>query len=361
MMKRMLGFLSCAWAGALMPTARPKASVSSISFCISFCIRFMILFLWIAVVSDALLTLAGFQGSGYGTLDLELQPKCLIFRTRYVYLLRRSGRPVSSRPPSLSILSWHRLLARVVLGHLPLLIEHLFEVIARRQLERWVINIGHEFLLPQELGDGQEVPVIDIRRNRAGQCTRRRKCALLFCPDVILERIAHDVLELSPMVGLRRIKCLGTLGAHHGVVEFPVLVAHRRWHAALVIEEVLAIRLFRLSGEVVDLVEPIELGLDDTLVLARHDLLVQFITLRPAGDFYERGHPVQRGEHFLEDRARLDDAGPAYDARSAHATFPRGQLACFEWRDAAVREGLNLRTVVGGEHHDGIVQLPHVF
>src|SRR5205823_7662756 len=38
-----------------------------------------------------------------------------------------------------------------------------------------------------------------------------------------------------------------------------------------------------------------------------------------------------------------------------------GQLACFEWRDAAVREGLNLRTVVGGEHHDGIVLLPHVF
>src|SRR5438874_13760883 len=117
MMNRMLGFLSaaselgvgesCAWAGALMPTARPKASVSSISFCI----RFMILFLWIAVVSDALLTLAGFQGSGYGTLDLELQPKCLIFRTRYVYLLRRSGRPVFEPPavvinPGITIDYW---------------------------------------------------------------------------------------------------------------------------------------------------------------------------------------------------------------------------------------------------------------
>src|SRR6266568_4688435 len=40
MMKRMLGFLSCACAGAPTPAASPKANVSSISFCI----RFMVLF-----------------------------------------------------------------------------------------------------------------------------------------------------------------------------------------------------------------------------------------------------------------------------------------------------------------------------
>ena len=30
--------------------------------------------------------------------------------------------------------------------HIPHLIEHLLEVVARRQLERWEVHIGHEFL-----------------------------------------------------------------------------------------------------------------------------------------------------------------------------------------------------------------------
>ena len=248
-----------------------------------------------------------------------------------------------------------------VLAHLPHLLEDLFEVVARRQLERRVVDVGHEFLLPQELADGQEVPVIDIRRARRGERTRHRERALLLCPDVILERIAHDVLELSPVVGNGRIKRRDAGGAHHGVVELPVLVAHGRGEAALVVEEGVAIRFFRLSGEVVDLVEPIELGLHDALILARHDLLVQFLPLGAAGDFHERGHPVQRGEHLLEDRARLDDARPADDARSAHAAFPGGQLPGFERGDAAVREGLNLGAVVGGENDDGVVEFAHVF
>src|SRR5437762_12997964 len=45
----------------------------------------------------------------------------------------------------------------------------------------------------------------------------------------------------------------------------------------------------------------------------------------------------------------------------AHATLPGRQLPGFEWGDAAVREGLNLGTVVGGEDDDGIVELAHVF
>ena len=47
-----------------------------------------------------------------------------------------------------------RLLARVVLAHFPHLIEHLFEVVACRQLEWREVDVGHEFLLPQELADG---------------------------------------------------------------------------------------------------------------------------------------------------------------------------------------------------------------
>src|SRR5882724_2317160 len=100
-----------------------------------------------------------------------------------------------------------RLLARVVLAHLLHLIEHLLEVVARRQLKRREVDVGHEFLLPQELADGQEVPVIQVRRARGGQGSTSRQRALLFIPDIILERIAHDILELSPVVGRRRIKC----------------------------------------------------------------------------------------------------------------------------------------------------------
>ena len=44
MMQTMLGFLSRAWAGALVPTASPRASVSSISFCICFMVLFLFAF-----------------------------------------------------------------------------------------------------------------------------------------------------------------------------------------------------------------------------------------------------------------------------------------------------------------------------
>ena len=81
-------------------------------------------------------------------------------------------------------------------------------------------------------------------------------------------------------------------GAHHGVVELPVLVVHGRREPALVVEERIAIAR-RLTLEVGELVEAIELGLHDALVLPRHDLLVEIIPLGAAGDFHERGHPVQ--------------------------------------------------------------------
>ena len=59
-----------------------------------------------------------------------------------------------------------RSLAGVALAHLAHLLEDLLEVVARGELERREVDVGHEFLLPQELADGQEVPVIDVRRAR---------------------------------------------------------------------------------------------------------------------------------------------------------------------------------------------------
>ena len=73
------------------------------------------------------------------------------------------------------------------------------------------------------------------------------------------------------------------------------------------------------------------------------------------------GSQSSDGEHLVVDRARLDDARPADHARSAHAAFPGGQLPALERGDAAVREGLGLGAVVGGEDDDGVVELAHVF
>src|SRR6478735_8531440 len=172
--------------------------------------------------------------------------------------------------------------------HLLNLLEDNREVVTRCLLERWELSVRLEFLHPHELADGQEVPVIQIRRARGGEDTAVPRHALRTVPPGLFERIARDVVDLSPGVRLRGFDRLGAGRAHHGVVELPVLVADGRWDAALVVEEVIAIAL-RFALEVRELVDTGELGLLDALVLALHDLLVQIILLRAAGDFYERG------------------------------------------------------------------------
>ena len=85
------------------------------------------------------------------------------------------------------------------------------------------------------------------------------------------------------------------------------------------------------------------------------DLLLQPVALGTTRDVDKRRHPVQRREHLVRPRSRLDVPRPADNARRAHAAFPGAQLPGFERGDAAVREGLNLSTVVGGEDDDGVV------
>src|SRR5437016_12796209 len=64
-----------------------------------------------------------------------------------------------------------RLLARVMLTLLFHLCQDLTEVVARRILHRRERHVGLELLQPQHLADGQDVPVVEIRRTRGGQCT----------------------------------------------------------------------------------------------------------------------------------------------------------------------------------------------
>ena len=90
------------------------------------------------------------------------------------------------------------------------------------------------------------------------------------------------------------------------------------------------------------------------------DLLLQPVAFGTTRDLNERGHPVEGREDIVQDRARLDVAWPADNARRAHAAFPGGQLAALEGGGAAVRVGDRLGAIVGGEDDDGIVELAHV-
>ena len=158
----------------------------------------------------------------------------------------------------------------------------------------------------------------------------------------------------------RRDRSPPGLGRDHRVVHLPVLVAHRRRRRAGIVEEVVARRLFRRAFEVVALVEAVERRLDDAGILAGLDLLLQPVALGAAGDVDERRQPVEGGEHFVLDRARLDD-GPASARPAARACrLPRCHLSALEGGDAAVGEGDGLGAVVGGEDDDGVVELAHV-
>ena len=253
-----------------------------------------------------------------------------------------------------------RLFAGVTGAHFADFLEDLFEVVAGRVLERRVIDVGEEFFFPEELADGEEVPVVDVGGAWGGERAGDGEGALLLCADVVLEGIALDVLELGPVVCCRRSEGGGAGGAHHGVVELPVLVADGGGETSLVVEEGVAIA-FRFAGEVGELVKAIELGFHDAIVFAVHDLLIEVVVLGSAGDLDEGGEPIEGGEHVFEDGSGLDDAGPADDAGGAHAAFPGGEFTGFEGGDAAVGVGLDLGAVVGGEDDDGVVELAHVF
>src|SRR5271157_6313938 len=62
-----------------------------------------------------------------------------------------------------------RLLTRVVIALVFDCLQHLSEVVARRILQRREFLVGFELLQPQELSDGQNVPVVDVRGTRRGQ------------------------------------------------------------------------------------------------------------------------------------------------------------------------------------------------
>src|SRR6266508_6913464 len=93
-----------------------------------------------------------------------------------------SGRPVG-RPhyPQAS-----ELLTRVHRCLLELC-DDLIQVVARRILKRGELLVGLELPEPQRLADGQQVPVVDVGRDRSGERAAE--------PEIRLFRLAHPHLE----------------------------------------------------------------------------------------------------------------------------------------------------------------------
>src|SRR5262245_29124746 len=88
-----------------------------------------------------------------------------------------------------------RLLARVSRS-VPDLLGDLIQVPALRALKGWERFVALELLEPQQLADGQHVPVVDVARHRPGECAgeRVRKSLAPYARDYgLLEWIALEV------------------------------------------------------------------------------------------------------------------------------------------------------------------------
>src|SRR5262245_15434948 len=266
--------------------------------------------------------------------------------------------PIAERPyyPQASeLLAWVR-------RSFPDLLRDLIQVPARWVLKGRELFVALELLEPELLADGQNVPVVYPSRNRPGNRpgVRKRSCLVPFAYRN-LEWIALEVDNAGHELGLdsRDVEALRGFGRDREI-QLPVLVAHCRRARAGIVEEGVARGLLRTSREVLGLVDAIERRFHDAGILAGLDLLLQSVTLRPAGDVDQGGQPIERGEDLLLEGSGPDDARPADDQRRAHAAFPRVHLRALERRGAAVGKGEDLGAIVGGEDDDGVVGLSHV-
>jgi hypothetical protein len=66
------------------------------------------------------------------------------------------------------------------------------------------------------------------------------------------------------------------------------------------------------------------------------------------------------GTNVVDDRARLDCAGPADQAGNAERTLPVSRLFALEWRRAAIGPGEDFGAVVRREDDDRVPRHPEV-
>src|SRR5208337_595293 len=120
------------------------------------------------------------------------------------------------------------------------------EVVGLRGLQRRELPVGLELLQPKQLADRQDIPIVDIGGQRAGQgALHVRQGLCVSQQDSLLEGVALDVRDDGPVEVDERIGPAGRSGLSHAVVHLPVLVAHRGRRRTGIIEEVVTRRMVR--------------------------------------------------------------------------------------------------------------------
>src|SRR4029453_5205206 len=153
------------------------------------------------------------------------------------------------------------LLARVGL-HLFELLQDLRQVVARRILKGGELDVRLELPEPQRLPDGQQVPVVYESRDWPGERAAEPGVRLFPLAHPRLEWIALEVYHAGCELGLDSWDVEARRGfGRDREIHLPVLVAHRRWVLAGIVEESVARRLFRTTAKVFGLIDAIELGL----------------------------------------------------------------------------------------------------
>src|SRR5260370_40807936 len=69
----------------------------------------------------------------------------------------------------------------------------------------------------------------------------------------------------------------------------------------------------------------------------------------------QRRQHVLVGTYAVQDRARLDLARPAHEARDAPCAFPVRILLATEGRIGTIGPGIVLGAVISGIHNDGVI------
>src|SRR5262245_65637138 len=105
----------------------------------------------------------------------------------------------------------------------------------------------------------------------------------------LLEWIALEVRHGGHELGLDsgEREARGSFGRDREI-HLPVLVAHCRRARAGIVEEDVARGFLRIAGQIVELVDAVELRLDDTRVAALLDLVILRVAVRPGPVFVGR-------------------------------------------------------------------------
>src|SRR5215831_737703 len=112
------------------------------------------------------------------------------------------------------------------------LIHYLAKIVARWRLHRRELPQSLEPFEPELLAEGQHIPVILICGRRSSKRASDAHGCFLGGADCLLEWIALDILNQSPVERYEGQYPALCPGLGHGVVHFPVLVAHCRGRRA---------------------------------------------------------------------------------------------------------------------------------